>query len=567
MKKYLVYMTCAAAAVMGTSCSDFGDVNIDPEHMNETNVPLEMLFTNAQHQALGSDWDVWRNGCIYSGQWMNHIASLGWADYAMYLWSDGYSAAYWDGVYSGDRGAIRDVTNVREQWREDEDHQVDYQLARIMRVYVMHRMTDLYGDIPYFQAGQPFEYSYPEYDTQQSIYMDLLNELNEAQAALDGMGTAPMGAQDVYYQGDTEKWRKFANSLMLRIAMRMSKVDPTTAEQWVKTAVNNGLFESNADNAKLEHPGAVTTNDTSEPYAKIFAHEDRGNFMINEFFINILKKTNDPRLPLIATVCRNPRTSVQDANNFDYGNTDPANQKGIPDGYTHAESSPWYIGRYYPELIPEVLPPYDKDDDEYDEKKPDEPMSLYDYFRKNYSTVNRRTYSDPTAPTFICTYAQTQLLLAEAAYRGWLNGTSASGSAQTYYENGVRAAMQQFSQFPNGTTLYSQYLTPEAIDQYLADNQFDQSRALEQINTQYWINCFCDEYETFANWRRSGYPELTPAHDPSNPYGNSDTDGTIPRRFRYPTTESSVNGVNYDAAVSRMNGGDRFNSRVWWDVE
>ena len=64
MKKYLVYMTCAAAAVMGgTSCSDFGDVNIDPEHMNETNVPLEMLFTNAQHQALGSDWDVWRNGC------------------------------------------------------------------------------------------------------------------------------------------------------------------------------------------------------------------------------------------------------------------------------------------------------------------------------------------------------------------------------------------------------------------------------------------------------------------------------------------------------------------------
>lgn len=563
MKKYLVYMTCAAAAVMGgTSCSDFGDVNIDPEHMNETNVPLEMLFTNAQHQALGSDWDVWRNGCIYSAQWMNHVASLAWSDYAMYLWSDGYSAAYWDGVYSGDRGAIRDVTNVREQWREDENHQVDYQLARIMRVYVMHRMTDLYGDIPYFQAGQPSEYSYPEYDTQQSIYMDLLKELNEAQAALDGMGTAPMGAQDIYYQGDTEKWRKFANSLMLRIAMRMSKVDPTTAQQWVQTAVNNGLFESNADNAKLEHSGGVTTNDTSEPYAKIYAHEDRGNFLINEFFINVLKETNDPRLPLIATVSRNPRTSVQDANNFDYGNSDPAIQRGIPDGYTYAESSPWYIGKYHPELIPETLPLYDPDDDEYDPKKPDEPMSVHDYFRKTYSTVNRYTYSNPTSPTFICTYAQTQLLLAEAAVRGWV-----SGSAQTYYENGVRAAMQQFSQFPNATALYNQYLTQSAIDQYLVENPFDASKALEQINTQYWINCFCDEYETFANWRRSGYPELTPAHDPSNPYGNSGTNGTIPRRFRYPTTESSVNGVNYDAAVSRMNGGDRFDSRVWWDVE
>ena len=93
-----------------TSCSDFGDVNIDPEHLNEGNVPLEMLFTNAQHQALGSDWDVWRNGCIYAAQWMNHVASFNWQGYAMYQWSDGYSAAYWDGVYSGDRGAIRDVT-------------------------------------------------------------------------------------------------------------------------------------------------------------------------------------------------------------------------------------------------------------------------------------------------------------------------------------------------------------------------------------------------------------------------------------------------------------------------
>lgn len=544
MKKFLVYMACATAAVMGsTSCSDFGDVNIDPEHLNEGNVPLEMLFTNAQHQALGSDWDVWRNGCIYAAQWMNHVASFNWQGYAMYQWSDGYSAAYWDGVYSGDRGAIRDVTNVLMQWKEDPTHEIDYQIARIMRVYVMHRMTDLYGDIPYTQAGQPREYSYPVYDRQQDIYMDMLNQLNEAQAALKGAGTAPMSSHDVYYQGNTDKWAKFANSLMLRIAMRMTKVDPATAETWVKTAVNNGLFASNEDNAMLLHTNAVTTNDTSEPYAKIYAHEDRGNFFVNKFFIDMLKETKDPRLSLIATVCEDPRISVQEGSNFQYGNTDPEVQQGFDDGFDDDKTSDWFIGNQ---------PGYEAfKDQEY-----------LDSYRSKYSTINRYTYSNPTSPTFICTYAQTQLLLAEAALRGWV-----SGSAQTYYENGVRAAMEQFAQFPNATALYNQYLTSDAVNQYLAENPFDAAKGYEQINTQYWINCFCDEYETFANWRRSGYPEMDPAWDPAHPYTNSDTGGTIPRRFRYPSTESSVNMANYNEAVGRLNNGDRFTSRVWWDVE
>ena len=461
----------------------------------------------------------------------------------MYQWSDGYSAAYWDGVYSGDRGAIRDVTNVLMQWKEDPTHEIDYQIARIMRVYVMHRMTDLYGDIPYTQAGQPREYSYPVYDRQQDIYMDMLNQLNEAQAALKGAGTAPMSSHDVYYQGNTDKWAKFANSLMLRIAMRMTKVDPATAETWVKTAVNNGLFASNEDNAMLLHTNAVTTNDTSEPYAKIYAHEDRGNFFVNKFFIDMLKETKDPRLSLIATVCEDPRISVQEGSNFQYGNTDPEVQQGFDDGFDDDKTSDWFIGNQ---------PGYEAfKDQEY-----------LDSYRSKYSTINRYTYSNPTSPTFICTYAQTQLLLAEAALRGWV-----SGSAQTYYENGVRAAMEQFAQFPNATALYNQYLTSDAVNQYLAENPFDAAKGYEQINTQYWINCFCDEYETFANWRRSGYPEMDPAWDPAHPYTNSDTGGTIPRRFRYPSTESSVNMANYNEAVGRLNNGDRFTSRVWWDVE
>lgn len=182
-------------------------------------------------------------------------------------------------------------------------------------------------------------------------------------------------------------------------------------------------------------------------------------------------------------------------------------------------------------------------------------------YTSKYSTVNRYTYSNPTSHTYMVTFAQQQLLLAEAAVRGWV-----SGDARTYYEQGVRAAMQQFSQYSNAAALYNQYLTADAIDAYLAANPFDQSKALEQINTQYWITSFCDEYETFANWRRTGYPELTSTIDPGNPYPECATDGSIPRRFRYPTTESQVNMTNYNDAVSRMDNGDSFTSRVWWDA-
>lgn len=366
--------------------------------------------------------------------------------------------------------------------------------------------------------------------------MDMLKELDEAQANLSS-GTANMRNHDVYYQGDAAKWKKFANSLMLRLAMRLSKVDATNAETWVKKAVANGLISSVSENAKLDHPGGVTTNDSAEPYAKIFAHEDK-EFFLSKTFVDELKSTNDPRMALIGTVCEDPSKSIQ-SSEYQLGDTDPAIQQGLPGGFSINKTSTWFIGKKYPEF----------NDDNY-----------LDNYSSKYSVPNRYTYSDPTSPTFIVTYAQTQLLLAEAAVRGWI-----TGDAKTYYDNGVRAAMEQFKQFPNATKLYDQYLTNDAINQYLTDNAFDGT--LEQINTQYWINCFCDEYESFANWRRSGYPALQSVYDPANPYGLSATQGTIPRRFVYPTNESQINSTNYQSAVGKLNKGDTFLSRVWWDKE
>lgn len=562
MNKYLKYTFAALSfAAVSTGCSDFGDTNIDPEHMNETNLPTEMMFSNAQHQALGSDWDVWRNGLIYCGQWMNHVASINqWWEYSVYTWSDGYSAAYWE-IYHSDRGAVRDITTVLDKWKDDPKHEVDYQFARIMRVYIMHRMTDLYGDVPYSQAGRYNEFLYPKYDKQKDIYMDMLKELDEAQAEL-GSADAEMGKQDLYFSGDAASWKRFANSLMLRLAMRLVKVDEVTAKTYVAKAVAGGLISKNEENVLLQHPGGVVGNDSSEPYAKIFVNgESVVNFFLHETFVNMLKNTNDPRLPLIAAVYdKTPEKAITDPEYQKDGKYEDDKQQGLPGGLSNNTESKWYIGNkpQYIKFHRDQYPATEEGKKEFEEY-------IGKGYRKEYSLPNRYTYSDPTSPTFVVTYAQTEFLLAEAVVRNYVQGNAAE-----HFNNGLRAALEQFSQFPNGKQLYDTYMTEDEINEYLAANPLDMTTveaSLKQINTQYWINCFCDEYETFANWRRSGYPELKSNYDPANPVALCDTDGEIARRFRYPTEESQINSANYKEAVEGLSKGDKFSSRVWWDVD
>lgn len=552
MKKYIRNAFAALSLMaLATSCGDFGDTNIDPEHLNGGNVNYQMVFTNAQHQALGSDWDVWRNGLIYLSQWNQHVAAGGWWwSYGINSYSNGYAASYWGSVLSGgDRGAIRDIQIVLDQWREDAANAQNYQIARIIRAYIFHRLTDLHGDIPYSQAGQPATYPYPVYDRQEDIYNDLLNELDEAQAALTS-GTASLGVHELFYSGDVAKLKKFANSLMLRVAMRLSKVNPTKAQEYVAKAYSNGVITETEDNCYLMHSGGTTTNDSSEPYAKILLHEDPGVAFINTTFMDILQETNDPRIPLI--MCVYPTDyETKDVDPAIMDNSAPAIQKALPGFFSMSAGSDYSIlkSKYAADFTEQMLD-----------------ANHETYFKKTYSQPNRSTYGDPTGPTFVCTAAQTNLLLAEAAYRGWI-----SGNAEDFYNKGVRCAMEQFATYPstNAKALYSTYLTSAAIDQYLANNPYDASNALEQINTQYWITCFCDEYETYANWRRSGYPVLESKFNdvPNNVNLNYYKD--IVRRFPYASDELQVNTANYQDALGRMgltNENDFNDTRVWWDA-
>jgi len=175
----------------------------------------------------------------------------------------------------------------------------------------------------------------------------------------------------------------------------------------------------------------------------------------------------------------------------------------------------------------------------------------------NYSRPTTAVYLNLNTPAFVLTYAQTEFLLAEAAARGWNVGSSASA----HYANAMTAAIQTYSTLNAAGTISeavaSAFVSANPLDISSLDN------SLKQINTQYWVltGTIFDFDEAWSNWRRSGYPVLTPVNYPGN-FSN----GTIPRRQAYPTSENSANATNYKTGVSNLPGGvDNYSSRVWWD--
>jgi hypothetical protein len=174
-----------------------------------------------------------------------------------------------------------------------------------------------------------------------------------------------------------------------------------------------------------------------------------------------------------------------------------------------------------------------------------------------YSRPTTGLYLSRNAPNFVLTYAQTELLLAEAKVRGWNVGAT---SAAEHFANGVVGAMESLAQFSAAGAIDNATATAFATANPLDESSTE--AALQMINEEYWVatGSMFNFIETWNNWRRSGYPVLTPVD-----YPNQFTDGSIPRRIPYQSSEPANNPENYADAVGRLSGGDTFTSRIWWD--
>jgi hypothetical protein len=268
-------------------------------------------------------------------------------------------------------------------------------VGRIMKSYVFSVMTDAMGDIPYSEALKGDTILTPKYDTQRDIYTALFADLAKASQQIDTSSKALYGFAngDNMYGGDMNEWRKFANSLRLRLALHLATVDPTTAQTQAQAAIAAGVFASSDDNAQLLY---LASSPNQNPVFTNVHQDNRDDYGLSKTYVDSLKSWNDPRLPVFAQV--NKDTIL--ANRI---------YEGLPNGLNDGEGpNLFYISR------------------------------IGAFWRET-----------PNAPLALLTYSEVLFLEAEAAQRGWIAGTPA-----TLYADAIRASMQQYGISDSATAAY-----------------------------------------------------------------------------------------------------------------
>lgn len=473
MNRSTTFRAVAAAGLLAvvSGCDDgLTEVNQNPNAPDQATA--EQLFSNAAESAVSRAFGSGLHMDL-TALWAQHYAEFLYTSEDAFEVSDGSFDTHWTNFYAG---PLQDLEEVIAKG-EATDRPNVAAIGTIMQSWTFQVVTDLWGDIGYsevLQGRDPETGNTPALDPQQQVYNGMLAELASAQAALDPGGPGFTSASaDLIYGGDVEQWRRFANSLRLRMAMRLSEVDEATASAEIAVALAAGVFESNADNAVL---GYFDDEVNVHPlYGYQRSRDDHG---ISATMVDTLKSLSDPRLAVYA----NPNA---------YGE-----YVGMPNG---------------------VL-----EDPQID-------------------TISRigTHFTQADAEAVVMSYAEVLLLQAEAAERRWI-----SGDAATLYRNAITAAMQQLG------------IAQDEIDAYLAQPEVAYN-GLPSIGLQKWILLYGNGPEAYAEWRRTGVPELMAGPDALN-------DGQIPVRFPYPQSEMALNGENLSAAIDRQ-GGATLNDPVWWD--
>ena len=424
--------------------------------------------------------------------------------------ADGESA---DQYYKWTRGSFsyyNNLRNVRKMYEEAErvDAPVYIALSKFFRAYYFYELTLRFGDIPYSQAlnAEGDGIYAPVYDSQEDVFAGILQELKEADEILVNDGSIIDG--DIIYSGNGDMWRKLINSFRLKVLMTLS--NHTTvgslniAGEFKTIATSRPLMNSLADNGQL-----VYLDQQGNRYPQFNAQWS--GYYMDDTFIQQMRIRQDPRLFIFASQTNRGRTEGKAIDDFSsYEGGDPA--------------AP------YSDAIIKVS-------------------------EGTISPINDRFRVAPVVePTMLMGYSELQLVLAEAAVRGWLDT-----DAEVHYENGIRAS---FSFYETYARTYAEYLDENAVNNYLNEPLVDFNMAnndeqrIERVVLQkYLVTFYQGNWDSFFEHLRTGYPEFKHA------------EGTeIPKRWMYPQDEYINNSGNVEAAITHQfgNGNDRTNMATWW---
>jgi hypothetical protein len=505
----------AALALGATACDMDGltDVNVNPN--NPTSAPPPALFVNAVRNGV-SNWQG--NFNVRNLELMaQHLSEVQYPATDTYVRQQAaFTSGNFDAAYAVELKDFHEIIRATKP-----EGQAGYWApAQIMRAWEFGVVTDLFGDVPYSAAligdslglDNPIQ---PTYDPQQAIYADLFVQLAEAGAALSTTPALMLGNADVVYlhlpaAQRAAAWRRFANSLRARHALRMVNVNPAGADAQLTAALTDagGVFESNDHAARLAFAGTGTIN--NNPWWANFQTRDdqrvsdRLMYFLNGWNANFRNVAwSDPRREVYAQ---------------------PARETGIfrpvPNATTHAMWS---------------------DSLEHTSR----PGSIF-----FGGTTVYGSFPGPgaTTPLYLMTTAEMFFIRAEAAQRGM--GGLSPGQAAGFYQAGIRSSMAQW-----GVTSSS------AIDAYLARPEVAYAggtEGLRQIAIQKWIALYADGAQAWSEWRRTCQPSNVRP-------GPEAILNTVPRRLQYSDSEVAANAANVAQAVARQ-GPDALTTRIWWDT-
>ena len=553
------FMTTGVAM---TSCSDDTLSNINTDKTKVSNLDPNAQLTTALLQTYGdfSLMDTYRN---YITGFTQHFAG-GWnvTNYAGSNFAeDDLSRRIWDRYYE------ISIKNLVDAIHQSEDKPNLNAALRIHRVYLTAVLADIYGDVPASEAGLGYiaGISTPKYDTVEELYNWFFEELTACEALL-GTGTDNISGDVTSMGGDVAQWKKYANALRMRYAMRISDVNPQKAQDEFEKAVAAGAISSAADDVYIKYADSPYTyydgaNDydfrTNALSEILYGQDATSPTFVSSTLFYQMQRTADPRL---YRICRHyyniKRSQVKPDKEENIDLTDEVlayferTQTGEePCNPGAAWYSDWMNVPATSEL-PTLQKKADIDANTYDNS---------DFRARAMRPHLNIDFEMPNTPGDLMSYAEVEFLLAEAKTKGW----NVSGDAESHYEAGVRASMQLL----NNHYLTSNKISDDEINAFIAHNPLGENPK-ETINTQAWILHMMNPSEAWANMRRSDYPAIldrTRLGIFTNGFTYTDADMTMPNRLRYPELEAQYNSANYKAAIERMGGTDNWHSKLYWD--
>lgn len=511
-----------AALVLGLvalySCTkNFEEINTDPDNPGLTQAAPDMLLTGAIETLTDRVHEIFL-GHEMGSCWAQQMAKVQYTDEDRYIFRPSVVNNSWRSFYAGAGMDIQTIYDIGNDSYKG--------VALILKVYTGSVLTDLFGPIPYSTAWRGVDGLLPEYESQETVYRLMIAQLDSANTMLDPVAGEAI-AGDILFGNDLLKWKQFANSLKLRLLLRMSGKDAAFAQTEMSKIVGDPatypIFNGNGDNAALAYLGSAPNNNPINENRKT-----RDDHRVSAHFINLLiTKYGDYRVMVFA----NPSTGLDEF-------------VGLPNGLTSADAAA-FNGNGLANT-----------------------SKMGDYFVQ------------ATAPGQLMSYAELQFILAEAAVKGYIPGGLAQ--AKLYYDGGVTASFNQYGAWlqeifttysddsygglsiPAGYTVEQElawHITDPTAPAYFDAGVITEEQALEKIGEQRYIATFDQGLQSWFEWRRTGFPSTIVAPPASV------NDGKVPVRVPYPSDEYATNPSATAKAVSDLLGGpDDLNTKVWWDV-